>query len=79
MQLTEHSENVFQKILDHWGAATNAHVIPLAHLGVARARVLSGDVGGARAAYESFFKLWKDADPDIPILIQARAEYTKLQ
>jgi hypothetical protein len=48
-------------------------------VGLARAYVLQGDVERARAAYEDFFALWKDADPDIPILRQAKAEYAKLR
>ena len=56
------------------GPATTA----LAHLGMARARQLSGDTAGSRAAYQDFLALWKDADPDIPILKQAKAEYAKL-
>jgi len=51
---------------------------PLAYLGVGRAYVLSGDPSGAKNAYQDFLTLWKDADPDIPILKQARAEYAKL-
>jgi hypothetical protein len=73
------AETEFQKILGHRGVALNTHVVPLAHLGLARARVLSHDIGGARVAYQDFFALWKDADPDIPILQQAKAEYAKLQ
>ena len=52
---------------------------PLARLGLARAYVLQGDAVKARAAYQDFLSLWKDADPDIPILIAAKAEYAKLQ
>jgi eukaryotic-like serine/threonine-protein kinase len=51
----------------------------LAHLGLARACVLQGDTAKARTAYQDFLTLWKDADPDIPILQQAKAEYAKLQ
>jgi eukaryotic-like serine/threonine-protein kinase len=51
----------------------------LAHLGIARAYTLSGDTAKSRSAYQDFFTLWKDADPDIPILKQAKAEYAKLQ
>jgi len=51
----------------------------LAHLGLARAHAITGDTAKARAAYQDFLALWKDADPDIPILKQARAEYAKLQ
>jgi hypothetical protein len=52
---------------------------PLARLGAARGHALQGDIPKARNAYQDFFALWKDADPDIPILKQAKAEYTKLQ
>jgi len=68
----------FQKILDHPGVIVNFPLSALAHLGLARARALSHDVTGARTAYQDFFALWKDADPDIPILKQAKAEYAKL-
>ena len=51
----------------------------LAHLGLGRASVLQGDKGKARTAYQDFFAETKDADPDVPILKQAKAEYTKLQ
>jgi eukaryotic-like serine/threonine-protein kinase len=51
----------------------------MAHLGLGRARILSGDIAGARTAYQDFFAVWKDADLDIPILKQAKAEYQTLQ
>jgi len=51
----------------------------LAHLGLARANVLQGDTAKAKAAYQDFLSLWKDADSDIPIFIVAKAEYAKLQ
>ena len=54
-------------------------LFPLAHLGLARAYALQGDANKARTSYQDFFALWKDADPDIPILKQAKAEYAKLQ
>jgi predicted Zn-dependent protease len=69
----------FQKILDHPGVVINSPVTPLAHLGMARARVLEGDNTKARAKYEYFLNLWKDADPDIPVYRQAKAEYAKLK
>jgi hypothetical protein len=50
----------------------------LAHLGLARAYAMEGDTGSARVAYADFLGLWKDADPGVPILREARAEYTKL-
>jgi len=69
----------FQKLLDYRSVVVNSPVGALAHLGVARAYMLQGDSARARAAYQDFLALWKDADPDIPILKQAKAEYAKLQ
>jgi eukaryotic-like serine/threonine-protein kinase len=79
----------FQKILDHSGIVWNCWTGALAHLGLARANALQlkasqgADADAARvrvlAAYKDFFALWKDADPDIPILKEAKAEYAKLQ
>jgi eukaryotic-like serine/threonine-protein kinase len=69
----------FQKILDHPGVVANEPIGALAHLGLARAYALSGDTAKAKSAYQDFLALWKDADPDIPILKQAKAEYAKLQ
>jgi tetratricopeptide (TPR) repeat protein len=69
----------FQKILDHRGIVLNQPIGALAHLGVARAYAMQGDTAKAKAAYQDFLTLWKDADPDIPILKQAKAEYAKLQ
>jgi len=68
----------FQKILDHTGIVVNAPIGVLAHLGLARAYVLQGDTARASAAYQDFLTLWKDADPHVPILIAAKAEYAKL-
>ena len=68
----------FQKILDHRGVVCNLIIGALARLGLARAYTLSDDTAKARAAYQDFLTLWKDADPDIPILIAAKAEYAKL-
>jgi eukaryotic-like serine/threonine-protein kinase len=69
----------FQKILDHPGIVLNEPIGALAHLGLARAYVLQGDTAKARAAYQDFLTLWKDADPDIPVLVAAKAEYAKLK
>jgi serine/threonine protein kinase/Flp pilus assembly protein TadD len=69
----------FQKILDHRGVSPTSPVYALAFLGLARAYALQRDTAKARAAYQQFLALWKDADPDIPILKQAKAEYAKLQ
>jgi hypothetical protein len=68
----------FQKFLDHRGVVVNCPLGALAHLGLARAYALQGDGAKARAAYDDFFALWKDADPDVPILQQAKAEYAKM-
>ena len=69
----------FQKFIDHRGLVVNFPWGALARLGLARAYALQGDRAEARAAYESFLTLWNDADPDIPILNEAKAEYAKLQ
>src|SRR5215472_13270190 len=69
----------FQKILDHPGIVINESIGALSHLLIGRALALGGDTAKARAAYQDFLTLWKDADPDIPILKQAKAEYAKLQ
>jgi eukaryotic-like serine/threonine-protein kinase len=69
----------FQKILDHPGIVLLDPIGALAHLQQARAFALSGDTAKAKAAYQEFLTLWKDADPDIPIYRQAKAEYAKLQ
>jgi eukaryotic-like serine/threonine-protein kinase len=69
----------FQNLLEHRTIVANWPLASLAYLGIARAYALSGDTQKARAAYQDFSALWKDADPDIPILKQAKAEYAKLQ
>jgi hypothetical protein len=69
----------FQKILDHHGLLWNCATGALAHLGLARAYAMQGDTAKARAAYQDFLTLWKDADADIPVLIAAKAEYAKLK
>jgi eukaryotic-like serine/threonine-protein kinase len=69
----------FQKVIDHRGVLQNFLLGALVHLQIGRAYELSGDRVRARTCYEDFLKLWKDADPDIPILKQAKAEYAKLQ
>ena len=77
----------FQKIEDHPGQITYFFrdppvsswiEIPVAQVGLARAKAISGDIAGARKAYEKFFEMWKDADEDIPLLVEAKAEYEKL-
>ncbi len=69
----------FQRIVGHPGLVVNFPLGALARLGLGRAYVLSGDKDKARAAYQEFLTLWKDADPGVPILQQAKAEYAKLQ
>lgn len=69
----------FQKILDHRGSQPTSPMYSLAHLGLARAAALQGDTAKARKAYQDFFALWKDADADLPILIEAKKEYEKLK
>jgi predicted Zn-dependent protease len=54
-------------------------LVPVAHLGLARAYALQGDKARSRIAYQDFLALWKDADPDIPLLREAKAEYAKIQ
>lgn len=68
----------FQKILDHPGAVRTEPIAALAHLQLGRAYLISGDQDKAKSSYQEFFTLWKDADPDIPLLKQAKAEYAKL-
>jgi eukaryotic-like serine/threonine-protein kinase len=68
----------FQNILNHRGICGTMPVCSLAHLQLGRARAISGDNAGARTAYQDFLALWKDADPDVPILKEAKAEYAKL-
>jgi eukaryotic-like serine/threonine-protein kinase len=69
----------FQKILDHRGYAPMSPLYSLAHLGMARAVALQGDAAKARKAYEDFFALWKDADNNISVLIEAKKEYERLK
>jgi eukaryotic-like serine/threonine-protein kinase len=65
-------------MLDHRGLLWNCATVTLAHLGLARAYAMQDDTVKDKAVYH-FFALWKDADPDIPILIAAKAEYAKLK
>ena len=68
----------FQKLLDHPGLVGREVIGALSHLQIARAQKISGDNAAARKSYEEFLALWKDADPDIPIYRQAKAEYARL-
>jgi ATP/maltotriose-dependent transcriptional regulator MalT len=69
----------FQKIFDQRGVVENEPVGALAHLGLARAYSMQGDTAKARSTFQDFLVLWKDADPDIPVLVAAKAEYAKLK
>jgi tetratricopeptide (TPR) repeat protein len=69
----------FQKYIDHPGIVMSYPLGALARVGLARAYAMQGNTAKARAAYQEFFSLWKDADPDVPILKQAKVEYAKLQ
>ena len=69
----------FQNILDHRGYAPLSALYPLAHLGLARAAAMTGDAATARTAYQNFLALWKDADPDLPVLQEAKREYETLK
>jgi len=69
----------FQRIIDHRGWDVLSPLWPLAHLGLGRAAALQGDTTKARKAYEDFFQLWQDADPEVPLLIEAKREYEKLK
>src|SRR5262249_26639571 len=69
----------FQRILDHHGVVLNNPLGSLACLQIARSRIEDGDRQGAVTAYEQFLNLWKGADPDVPLLRQAKAEYARAQ
>jgi eukaryotic-like serine/threonine-protein kinase len=81
--LASHQGNLaaaeFQRILDWPGVVGNEPIAALAHIGLARSYAVAADVAKSRAAYNAFLTLWKDADPDVPILMQAKSEYAKLQ
>jgi len=67
----------FQKFLEHRSIVLNSPLGALAYLGLARAYSLQGDTAKARGAYQDFLALWRDADPDVPILKEAKAEYAR--
>ena len=69
----------FREIVDHRGWSALSFFYPLAHVGLARGAALQGDPSTARKAYQDFFSMWKDADADIPLLIEAKKEYEKLK
>jgi hypothetical protein len=69
----------YQKILDHRAVDFFSPLYPLAHLGLARAAAMSGDTAKSRMEYQNFFAAWKDADADLPVLVQAKKEYEQLK
>jgi len=69
----------FEKIVERRGVAPVSVLYPLAHLGLARAAALNGDTATSRKAYETLFELWHDADPDLPLLREARTEFQMLK
>lgn len=78
MRDTANAAAEFQRFLDHGGAATPSPLYPLGYVQQARAYALSGDQTKARKAYQDFLAAWKEADPDIPILREAKAGYARL-
>jgi hypothetical protein len=73
------AEREFQKVIDHHNIVVNFVLGSLSHLQLARAYAMQGDTAKAKAAYQDFLTLWKDADPDILILTAAKAEFAKLK
>jgi tetratricopeptide (TPR) repeat protein len=68
----------FQRVIDHIGVCSTSPYCAMARLQLGRAKVLSGDNAGGRAAYQDFLAIWKDADPDTPVLKEAKAEYARI-
>jgi eukaryotic-like serine/threonine-protein kinase len=69
----------FKKITDHRGWSPRSELYAPAYVGLARAATMNGDSASAKRAYETFFSLWKDADEDVPLLVEAKREYEKLK
>jgi tetratricopeptide (TPR) repeat protein len=69
----------FQKLIDHRAILQNSPLSSLAHLQLGRAYAMQGDTVKAKAAYQDFLTIWKDADPNIPVFIAAKAEYANIQ
>src|SRR6185503_8405707 len=74
-----HADAEARKILDHRGHSALSSLWPLAHIALARASAMQGDVAQARKSYQDFFALWKDADQDIPVLTAAKKEFAALR
>ena len=68
----------FRRVIESRGADPFSPAHTLAHLGLARAAMLNGDISAARKSYQDFFAMWKDADQDLPVLAEARKEYEQL-
>ena len=74
-----HAEAEARKVLDHRGHSPLSSLWPLAHLALARASAMQGETAQARKSYQEFFALWKQADPDVPIVVQAKREFDRLR
>jgi Tfp pilus assembly protein PilF/predicted Ser/Thr protein kinase len=79
LRRAEEAATEFKAVMDHRGVAPMETMWEMSHLGLARAYVTQGDTAKAKVAYQDFLALWKDADPDIPILIAAKSEYANLK
>ena len=79
LRRAEEAATEFRGVLDHRGVAPMSTMWELSNLSLARAYAMQGDTAKAKAAYQGFLTLWKDADPDIPVFLAAKAEYAKLQ
>jgi eukaryotic-like serine/threonine-protein kinase len=79
LRRAEEAATEFRAVLDHRGVAPMATMWELSNLGLARAYAMQGDTAKAKAAYQDFLTLWKEADPDVPILKEAKAEYAKVK
>ena len=75
----DESAQSYQRLLELRSTFPAEPLVPLAHLGLARAYALEGEKTQSRIAYQDFLALWKDADPDVPLLREAKAEYAKLR
>lgn len=74
----DQAEAEFRKVIDQPTAGVASSNVALAHLGIARARSAKGDISGSRGEYERFFEVWKNAEPEVPALQDARVEYARL-
>jgi ATP/maltotriose-dependent transcriptional regulator MalT len=78
-KMTNEATVEFQKVIEHRGVESFSAMHVLAHLHLARTAVVAGDTAKARKSYQDFFALWKDADADLPVLVQAKKEYEQLK